>query len=519
MPGVGFWGRSKPPPGVPLDRGSDLARGLVFAFIANEGAGLPRDLISGNFGAKTGTPWVGAPFGPTLSVAVSGDNVQFPAGDLWGTRITGSVTLAIRFNPTTITSYMALVDPVNGSDRQFGIFLNTSTLYTMVGGNAVDNNAHGFSTGVWNDGVFVYDDVAHTFTVYTNGKQTDSKSLTKTAFLSAPTTFGSNPSGGGSVYQGKYGHALFWDRALTASEAALASSALYDRLFLPPVWRRYFVPAGGAAASGAALGRAGAQSQAVAAKAITAAQGEQAGTRAQAVATKAVSSASASQAGPRGQDVAAKASTAAPLDRAGSRGQAAAAKASTAAAVTSTGARAQCVGLKSVSGPLASRAGAEAQTVGSMSASGAAQSRAGIRSQTVSTSATGRSGSAIGQAGTRAQCSGLKGGVAGAQGSAGTRTAAVASKGGIGTPVGRAGLQGACAGLHGGIGVVATSTGLRGAAGATHSASGTAVSRLGARAQTLGGAALRRTITGQPFVRHSLTGVPLVRHTLSGVPV
>lgn len=67
MPAQSYWGATKPPAGVQLDRGHPLAQGLVFLVPFNEGAGVPRDLVRGLAGAPAGAPTWG---GSTHGVAV-----------------------------------------------------------------------------------------------------------------------------------------------------------------------------------------------------------------------------------------------------------------------------------------------------------------------------------------------------------------------------------------------------------------------------------------------------------------
>lgn len=265
MPAQGFWGRTKPPFGTPLERGDPLATGLVGAWAFNAGGGSR-----------------------ITSLVNPLDVFTLTAPSVWGASAVGRT---VRSHVTNASARMASPSPILLPATTVSMFWmgTVSGTWTASGnpqiacmehnsGNSNPYNCWGFYrsdytqvTLDWNDGSYHELNMPGAIDIANYGRMQDFglamgagsirgyvDGLFKVSSTSVGTiSYGSDPNLIlGSVvndtnYSGTDTAALYiWNRKLSDAEFATLH-ALPFRMFAPPVWRRYFVPA--AAAGGATV--------------------------------------------------------------------------------------------------------------------------------------------------------------------------------------------------------------------------------------------------------------------------
>lgn len=251
----------KPSLGASVDYGNPIAQGLWFNYLFNEAggmevldsSGLDSGILSFTNSIPPGDPavypdWVF----DGLSVGGGKGSARNNKTNLSTFNpVRGSHTLRVVHIPNTLPGgFTALIDTAGtaGSGRILNIFFDTSgnISYRGIGGTdgSATANTVGMQVGVVNDLVWVraYGDgtsgSTHTHYWYLNGvlKHTEN-GLTGVAW---PTngydmSFGQNPTGGGTIYNGTYILAQAWDRALSASEVAWLYGSPYGIMSDGPI--------------------------------------------------------------------------------------------------------------------------------------------------------------------------------------------------------------------------------------------------------------------------------------------
>jgi Concanavalin A-like lectin/glucanases superfamily len=241
MPGAGFYGPNKPPPGASLNVGHEFAHGLRFAPIFNEGAGRRVLDYAGLKLLRFGNTvtWTSTKFGPALSFPGTG-----------GQGASGS-DLFLNGRPWTVSvRYMVSVD--------------TDNYFWDLGQTGLDNEMHlldGFAAdwvnvNLYSDdhqiqtdkalGVFHHITITQapdtTLSVYQNGVLKGTADAAGMFSGNAGAWYlGGRSIGGSDEFVGIIEHFMLWERAFTAREVKEHTEAPYQ-MFAPPVWRRYFLP-------------------------------------------------------------------------------------------------------------------------------------------------------------------------------------------------------------------------------------------------------------------------------------
>lgn len=249
---------NKPPPGTQLN-GHPLADGLWFSYLFNEeggGSASPGE-IDDSSGMSSGVmAFTNHHLSPIPEVyphwVTLGLRVGNGAGAVRNNKtvlstfnpVRGSHTVRIVHIPASWPhAFTALLDTAGtaGSGRILNIFLSASgdISYRGIGGSdgTPGGNTSGQELNQINDLVWVrsFGDgtsgSTHTHYWYLNGKLFYTENGLST--VAWPTdgydmSFGQNPSGGGSIYNGTYVLAQGWDRALSAEEVGL----LYDNPYI-----------------------------------------------------------------------------------------------------------------------------------------------------------------------------------------------------------------------------------------------------------------------------------------------
>ena len=229
--------RPKPSNAI-LQRGHPLARGLALAMPFTEGSGGPRDYSgNGNHGTLNGDPqWVNTPWGQGLRFDGTGDEVLTPFPAVGSS---DDFAMAFLINPGWTGGFTALPD---NTGRAFSIFWDASGDISFTSASdgvfaGAGNKPIGATDGSWwhflvqrkNGFPEVY--LEGVFKFQANNSNTNSASA-------QDLSFGLNPSGGGSAYDGNIVGIWAYNRALAASEVR----ELYEdpfALFRP---RRTVVP-------------------------------------------------------------------------------------------------------------------------------------------------------------------------------------------------------------------------------------------------------------------------------------
>jgi len=127
----------------------------------------------------------------------------------------GKVTIGLWICPASFGTYRSVYDTAS---RHASFFMNSATdLYIGWGGSAIGaSSSVAFVANEWQYLMVTYDNF--NVKVYRNGKQVASTALGFTVFTE-DLLFGTNPSGGGSNYQGLQSSWRVWARTLNANDA------------------------------------------------------------------------------------------------------------------------------------------------------------------------------------------------------------------------------------------------------------------------------------------------------------
>jgi len=223
MPGI-----IKPPVGAQLKLDHPLARGLIGAWLLNEGSGDKAHDYSGqgNLGTLTNmdpaTDWVGSPDGGALDFDGSDDVVIIPHKDILNLSAPFSIVFGIKY-----TSMDNKVFFEKNGNEGFSVQIYVGIIHINVGGDRIDYNATQ-SASLWNNGVFhqvvlvVPEVVTHATKLYVDGKDDTSPTYhnasTPTYGSNTPVYIGSR--NGSYVIPGSSNFISIYNRALSAQEIA-----------------------------------------------------------------------------------------------------------------------------------------------------------------------------------------------------------------------------------------------------------------------------------------------------------
>ncbi len=216
-----------------LQVGNSLSTGLVVGLMLGEGSGSTSTDLTGNGHDATlsgGASWTTDAAGNAVACTGGGAlDVTLPAvasGD--------DFTLCIIHKPTTWPGGFTLL--VDDSGRVWSDFFDTGGSRSFYGTLQAIGGHEAMSAGtLWQ---FVYTREAtmggggSTGIVYANGSQTDTGAGGLGAATSHAVSFGANPSGGGSTYDGLYDAIYLWNRALSGADVTSLQSDPYQ-MFRP----------------------------------------------------------------------------------------------------------------------------------------------------------------------------------------------------------------------------------------------------------------------------------------------
>lgn len=257
MPVTSSYWKSKPPPGVNINRLHPSALGIRGFWVLNEDAGHIVNTVTGKRGSRAGAiNWVGDPSGPSLkSAAASGSNFVSLGTDPFIRPTSLPITVAICATPGVYTTFGQLWignDSSNANYAGAGIGAGTTG---FVGAT------YGANTGTTDTGRRTKVGV----TALTVGKRVVAFGVLRgptdiSIYLDGKDDGGAYAGTGGDIAYGATTEArLFdasaqsagtlttihwagiWARALSQSEIVSIGSDPYQ-LFQPPVWRKYFIP-------------------------------------------------------------------------------------------------------------------------------------------------------------------------------------------------------------------------------------------------------------------------------------
>lgn len=248
MPGQGFWGQTKPPPGTPIDRTGLRDRGIKAVWLFNTGAGAVWDVVGG----LRATPSGAAPY-DGKSFSYNGSTQDLRGSGL--VLANKSFTISTLFSPRNLTanpSCLVNVGSVGSTDQLLHVEIKGSGFGVQFNFWSDDNN--GMSAPTLLDGTVyrvtaTFDSTSKLQTVYLFGHPDGQHSQTRTATgnFTGDTTFrfGSRANGAGDDWLTGLQYDVFvWDYALGAAQATAHYYTPYAD-FAAPVWRRYFIPSSG----------------------------------------------------------------------------------------------------------------------------------------------------------------------------------------------------------------------------------------------------------------------------------
>ena len=250
MPGSGFW-KSKPPPGVPLDWGHPLVQGLVCAFPYNEGGGVPVDHVTERIPEALPTidpyAWTArSPYGVTFDPKPGASGTVYLIGTTLRPIINKPLTIALGYTPRATDQWLYSIGSAGGLRSLIHCRINSTSLdfnlwvddLNVTGVTNATDEFMSFICRLADDG---------TQSIYKNGAFVGSRAAGGLYAGTDRFDIGRRIDQGGSA-NGHFSYFYVWDRALSEQEIAELHADPYQ-MFAPPVWRRYFVPAGGAPAA------------------------------------------------------------------------------------------------------------------------------------------------------------------------------------------------------------------------------------------------------------------------------
>ena len=236
---------------VEIDWVHPLARGLFAAWIFNEGAGGPTDLVRGTRGTLNGPTWGTTTAGIALG-HVAGSSQWVDGGTAPPAMVAGPGSIVARIFPTTVGSnyFMPVSRNKGAGDNDWEIQIENTTAKVLLGGNGFEQikSTSTLSANTLYDLAFVLGGAGVGEFFYLNGGLDNSTFVGfnwKTA--DGAIEFGRR-AGNGFYYDGSISHVYLYSRALEAAEAR--ALALDPYAFLrPKVARMYSWPVKLAAAA------------------------------------------------------------------------------------------------------------------------------------------------------------------------------------------------------------------------------------------------------------------------------
>lgn len=266
MASLGY-GPTKPLPGVAIDWGHPLSRGLVFCALLNEGGGSALDVITKTPGTLTnGAFWAAGAGGREVRFDAVDDVINYPDSSLYSLG-QSPITIEVwaRANDVAQQAMMVSKRLASGNFTQWSAGFNLNAQFASAGRKfaCLLRESGTVSRGTYTtadvlDGqlrqyVAVGDQAANLIRLYVDGANmatTVDGGVTTGAWPNLDTTQpirigdgnGANRFGGGIVL------VRVWKRALTPAEIAQARGEPYA-MFAAPSWRRYPTTQAAAAAT------------------------------------------------------------------------------------------------------------------------------------------------------------------------------------------------------------------------------------------------------------------------------
>lgn len=246
------WGRTKPPPGTPIDWGNPLTRGLIHAYLLNEGGGVNAlDACGRKDMGQVGTLTRGfGSRGPAVTVPSASNYLTQPAWNS-GLTLVGATWVVFCRLPALVAEGGFFFS--RGSSPCFGMMTATDGLH--LGFNWRDDY---FASWIWTGGPAIptNKDCFLAVSVGPNSALAvadDAQAIQSAGHPAQP--YNGAHSIGCDTYNvpvrtipGRYDLALFWGRTLSAGELTQVRLDPYA-LWSPPTARRpYSAPAAAAAA-------------------------------------------------------------------------------------------------------------------------------------------------------------------------------------------------------------------------------------------------------------------------------
>lgn len=250
MPGQGYW-LTRPPAGTPVDPAHPLAQGLRYLWTCSEGAGGVQNALGGKGLGFTTAPllnayWSMTKRGSCMTFFPNSGFMQFEPDAVLGLP-TVEATLLWGYQKLDGTARSSGAFGVTDGASAIGTHLPYAdgTVYWDFGGNSEGSTRLSVSSLTFGDDLWAFTTGSRGMEIWQNGVRRASNSATPT-----------RTNSGGAFYWGKHDgvtdcdfaaiwHCAIYGRQLTAGEIQAVSAAPYS-MFAPPVWRRYFVPAGAA---------------------------------------------------------------------------------------------------------------------------------------------------------------------------------------------------------------------------------------------------------------------------------
>lgn len=175
--------------------------------------------------------------GPTGSaMKFSSSSLTVPASVFAKINGVGKIAIALWIRPTSFGSYKSVFDTTN---RHASFYIDSATgLYVAFGGSAVGaTSSVNFTLNEWQHVIVTYD--GFNVSIYRNGFRVATAALGLLAFTDS-LLFGTNPSGGGSNYQGHQSgwrvYSRYFNQGAAAAlyqQARVGYRDLYSRLRTP----------------------------------------------------------------------------------------------------------------------------------------------------------------------------------------------------------------------------------------------------------------------------------------------
>lgn len=245
-----YWGATKPPRGVPLERGDPLTANLLGFWPLNEcNGGRVYDATGRNPSLGLTASWVGSKYG--RAIYSSSTSTTLVASGVVSTALQNLTGDCTAFGWISYASLAAATDAlpwntiIGWADYSYQPFTlgadNANLTWCVANAFALTRTslAYTLSLNTWYHICGVRRNTTIEF--YVNGAIVGSAAQNGTAAVETANSFQLLGGGGFRETNGTLVAAGVWGRALTATEVHNTYAATYQ-VFAAPVWRRYFVP-------------------------------------------------------------------------------------------------------------------------------------------------------------------------------------------------------------------------------------------------------------------------------------